>query len=629
MKIGSLQLVRTALYGTTYYPALAVTTLRMAAVVKSRNMIAHKIIGIFSLLCLTSGAGELAFADILDNSGTSARITVPESFYSDFYGTGDADWIRVRLTAGTRYKFGAYNEFGDNITLTLFNKNGRLISGPRTDSFGTAVLDHISTYSGDHFISASTSSSVYSEYDLSVQIDAEAGDRTTSAKMTVGAAHRGNLRNPSGRQCGVDVDWIGVALEANKTYSFMLNETDDFLFSIDVYNISGTPPPIPSNRVGEYSIGADSGIYKCVRTTSAGTHFMQIKYIAACGLDYIAKVVLGCPFGTEIADAVNGTDNADSLFGYGGDDIINGLGGDDFIEGGPGSDTIDGGVANDTVSWYDDAGSFGVVVTLPNPNRGLPIGSAIRHLDAGGTVYDLDQLSRIENAQGTLFDDVMTGNEIENSLVGFGGADRLYGLGGNDLFKGGTGDDILDGGDGLDIASYSDRGTAVTVNLNLVPAQITLIVPGTGSAERDQLFAIEGVEGTRYSDIFTGSGGPDLFRGLVGKDRQTGGGGVDTFDFDALGDSPVGTNRDVITDFVPGQDKVDVSTIDANVATAGDQAFAFLAARGAAFTGPGQLRWRQEGSVTLIEGNVNADRAADFQIELSGIKSLTARDVIR
>ena len=76
-------------------------------------------------------------------------------------------------------------------------------------------------------------------------------------------------------------------------------------------------------------------------------------------------------------------------------------------------------------------------------------------------------------------------------------------------------------------------------------------------------------------------------------------------------------------------DDIDLSTIDANGAAAGNTAFSFLAANGAAFTGvAGQLRWQKFSSLTLVEGDINGDRVADFQIQLTGSKNLTAADFI-
>ena len=91
----------------------------------------------------------------------------------------------------------------------------------------------------------------------------------------------------------------------------------------------------------------------------------------------------------------------------------------------------------------------------------------------------------------------------------------------------------------------------------------------------------------------------------------------------------------MITDFLPGTDRMDLSTIDANGAAAGNTAFSFLATKGAAFTGvAGQLRWLQENPAgtandkTIVEGDVDGNSAADFQIELKDLKTLTAGDFI-
>ena len=52
--------------------------------------------------------------------------------------------------------------------------------------------------------------------------------------------------------------------------------------------------------------------------------------------------------------------------------------------------------------------------------------------------------------------------------------------------------------------------------------------------------------------------------------------------------------------------------------------FIFLAAQGSSFTNlAGQLRWFQASGATFVEGTVNADKVADFQIQLTGLKTLT------
>ena len=161
---------------------------------------------------------------------------------------------------------------------------------------------------------------------------------------------------------------------------------------------------------------------------------------------------------------------------------------------------------------------------------------------------------------------------------------------------------------------------------------------GTGAADKlygkyavaDQIFGLAG------NDTIFAASGSDVVAGGTGRDTMTGGADADRFDFDAAAETGrTATTRDIIKDFVHTVDKIDLSTIDANGGGAGDAAFTFLAANGAAFTGAGaELRWVQvnpAGTVndkTIVEGDLNGDRVADFQIELTGLKVLTAGDFI-
>jgi hypothetical protein len=72
---------------------------------------------------------------------------------------------------------------------------------------------------------------------------------------------------------------------------------------------------------------------------------------------------------------------------------------------------------------------------------------------------------------------------------------------------------------------------------------------------------------------------------------------------------------------------------DARTTVGGNQAFAFLANKDAAFTGnAGELRWFQQNvsgtasDKTIIEGDINGDGTRDFQIQLTGLKTLTSAD---
>ena len=110
----------------------------------------------------------------------------------------------------------------------------------------------------------------------------------------------------------------------------------------------------------------------------------------------------------------------------------------------------------------------------------------------------------------------------------------------------------------------------------------------TGNAGNNKLFGLGG------NDTINGGARNDILTGGLGKDTMTGGAGADDFDFNSVAEIGKGATRDIIRDFVHLIDDIDLSTIDANGAAAGNS-FTFLATKGAAFTGvAGELRWFQD-----------------------------------
>jgi Ca2+-binding RTX toxin-like protein/peptidoglycan/xylan/chitin deacetylase (PgdA/CDA1 family) len=181
------------------------------------------------------------------------------------------------------------------------------------------------------------------------------------------------------------------------------------------------------------------------------------------------------------------------------------------------------------------------------------------------------------------------GNILSNSLTGTSEGDTLDGRGGNDTLSGLAGNDILIGGSGIDT-----------------------LLGGAGN------------------DTIRGDGGNDSLTGGAGADRLTGGSGGDRFIYTAMEDFGTLAARDVITDFQSGQDRLDLSAIDANTTASGNQAFSFLATQGANFTAAGQLRYVHDAASnkTFVEGNVDAGLTADFRIELDNLVPLKQADVI-
>jgi Ca2+-binding RTX toxin-like protein len=224
---------------------------------------------------------------------------------------------------------------------------------------------------------------------------------------------------------------------------------------------------------------------------------------------------------------------------------------------------------------------------------------------AGGSSNAVFQLT-VNGAAETPPVNTVTGTNGSDFLLGTSGVDLILGLGGNDFLLGGPGNDTLDGGAGADMLLAGNDND--------------LLIGGAGS------------------DYLSGDAGNDVLIGGAGFDYLLGGAGADIFKFgpgDFTRDDQFGI-REMIGDFRSAEgDKIDLSFIDANGGLAGDQAFTFLAAANASFTGvSGQLRWERvdlPGTArdnTFVYGDLNGDRIADFEIQLIGLVSLHTGDFV-
>ena len=128
------------------------------------------------------------------------------------------------------------------------------------------------------------------------------------------------------------------------------------------------------------------------------------------------------------------------------------------------------------------------------------------------------------------------------------------------------------------------------------------------------------LDGGEGDDTLEGGAGADRLIGGLGADRLTGGADNDVFVYTAVGQSgTTNTTRDVITDFVSGQDKIDVGDI-----ITGD--FTFIGT--ANFSGVNQLRYAITGGQTVIEGNTSGNTGAEFSIALATSTALSETDFI-
>ena len=248
--------------------------------------------------------------------------------------------------------------------------------------------------------------------------------------------------------------------------------------------------------------------------------------------------------------------------------------------------------------------------------------------------YDADTESRGVHAM--LAVDSQTGDAGANALTGGARSDFLYGLGGNDTLDGAAGADRLHGGADHDRLA----GGAGNDTLHGDAGRDRL----TGGQGGDQLFGGEGrdtldggsgddtltggvgddlLTGGAGNDVLAGGSGNDRLRAGDGRDMLSGGAGSDIFVFATSAEFGVAAQRDTITDFTPGEDRVDLSAIDARPAVPGHQTLTYIG--GAAFSHvAGQLRY----AGGVMSGDLDGDARLDFALALAGAPALTAADLI-
>jgi len=237
--------------------------------------------------------------------------------------------------------------------------------------------------------------------------------------------------------------------------------------------------------------------------------------------------------------------------------------------------------------WLDRASAAGEISTRVNVLRvGDQTVPRIASLADGGYVVTWQSANQDGSGSGIYcqrFD--AEGHALQLSLVGNSAANKLLWQDSeNARVDGGAGNDTLVGGAGSDF-----------------------LIGGSGN------------------DSVNGGAGNDLLVGGGGKDTLIGGNGADRFDFNALAETGIySTSRDVIVDFVRGSDKIDLSTLDANTATAVNEAFTRIIAGTTTFTAAGQLKV----AGGILYGNTDADATAEFAIQLTGIASLAASDFV-
>ncbi len=188
-------------------------------------------------------------------------------------------------------------------------------------------------------------------------------------------------------------------------------------------------------------------------------------------------------------------------------------------------------------------------------------------------LYGTDDKDRLfgtsgnDNIRGLLGDDILDGRKGDDRIQSGLGNDKLFGDQGDDILSGDDGHDSIWGGQGDDIGFGGDGN-----DLLFGQAGDDIMV---GDGGNDLIYGEMGNDyllGGEGKDILWGNEGKDILNGGLGQDWLYGGTGDDLLDGGADDDSLTGgqgqdqfvyrsgSGRDIITDFRPGQDQLNLTS---------------------------------------------------------------------
>lgn len=451
------------------------------------------------------------------------------------------------------------------------------------------------------------------------------------------------------------------------------------------------PNGVPATAAWQWQVSADNGATwtsiagaTAPSFTPAQAHVGRVLRVQATFTDGagFVETVFSDPTGI-VGDSITAGAGNSNIVGTAGDDILTDTGNiniltgwNDTLNGGLGADEMNGGNGNETYV-VDNAGD--VVIegagllsgndTVQTSLATYTLAANVENLTYIGTTVPTTAFNWTGNGLNNTITggngaNVLNGLAGNDAINGGGGNDTLIGDAGNDTLTGGAGNDALDGGAGTDRAVFGGAVTAYGFALSGTGIVVTALsgTDGTDTVSAAEEFSFGGsvltvrqgtaasqtlsganntadlvlgfggndtLNGLTGNDVLVGEAGNDILNGGGGRDFLSGGAGADRFVFALPTDTGLGAAaRDVIRDFElnTAGELIDVSGIDAIAGGLVNNVFTF---RGAlAFNGAGQLRYAQQGPNTIIQGNTDNDGDAEFEIELTGLYTLTAGDFV-
>jgi Ca2+-binding RTX toxin-like protein len=235
---------------------------------------------------------------------------------------------------------------------------------------------------------------------------------------------------------------------------------------------------------------------------------------------------------------LGGTEGNDTLISGIGDDTLYGDGGNDRLEGGQGNDIINAGAGDDIITdtGGDDNVKAGDGNDVVHSGGGLDLVMGGRGqdfiflgTDAGSEVFagegndfiygnknaerilgnegdDWIETGTFDGAPGDNFDEIFSHDSVDGHDVfrGDGGFDEFIGEGGDDIMVGSPGRGKMAGMSGFDWATYFDATQGVNADLSR-PIIFDEAPTIPANAALDEFQSMEGLSGSRFNDVLSGS----------------------------------------------------------------------------------------------------------------------------
>lgn len=469
------------------------------------------------------------------------------------------------------------------------------------------------------------------------------------------APHDGNLWGQEIGPMALDIAALQRKYGANLSHA-----VGDDVYTLPTTNRAGTGWRAIWDTSGVDEIRADptdtTGVTinlnaATLRVETGGGGFYSGEVGIAGGFTIANGVLIENATGARGDDRLYGTGKANTLIGGGGDDTLVGGGGGDHLQGSGGNDLAIVPFRLENVLAVSDslqipAGRLYLTVDAPADRHTVILSSVERVTFGSGETLSLSELAARKTGEGFRLDGdgALTGGDQNDTLAGGAGRDLLDGGAGVDTLVGRGGNDFYIVDNPLDVvredAAFSEGGGIDTIRAFVdytQPENVELLrlgnlgdvvnLHGTGNDAPGTLVGNAGwnvLNGRGGNDQINGNKGSDTLIGGVGADTLVGGAGDDVFVYNSISESRAGAaNRDVINGFQRAdvnpfamQDRIDLRGIDADTTSFGvDDVFEFIYQT--RFSGQaGELRLQSLGgaNAVLVEGDVNGDGQADFQI---------------